>query len=98
MKLSEEQKKNIVKTAIYGFGALTLYYMFKGDNVQTSIKKAIVTPADVVEAVVTEVTKTTKGKISKEEFLRRMNEGRNKSTSMSKKEHDSNNKKSYWKW
>lgn len=98
MKLSNEQKRTIVKGAIIGFAGLSLYYILKGNSPARSVKKAVETPINVVEAVATEVKKVAK--VSKEEFLKRMSEGRakTKNSTMSKQEHDSQNKKSYWKW
>lgn len=101
MNLSPKTKEVIAKAALYGLAGIAIYHIIKGDSVKKSVEKAVSTPKGVIDAVVKEIdnsVKTAKGKLSREEFLKKMAAGRESKAGMTKKDHDSNNKKSYWKW
>lgn len=96
MKLSKDQKNTIVTGILYAGLAFFLYNVTKGKSVKKSAKDTFKAPVEAVDAIVTEVKQAVepvvkaaaKGKVSKEEFLRRMKTGREK-RALTKSEADS---------
>ena len=80
MNLKPQEKKTLLKTALYGIAGLGLYYLYKEKSVTEAAKKAVETPAkvakvaakhskefikDVIDADVKVVKKTVKKKTKK---------------------------------
>ena len=96
MKLTTEQKTDLLKFGMYVIAGTLLYKFYKKKPVKS---KPETKPVEFKDAEFTE-KKSKKGTPSKEEFLRRMAAGRQKAKekAMSKTEHDKQNKKSFWRW
>ncbi|MCA9496842.1 MAG: hypothetical protein KC589_07890 [Nanoarchaeota archaeon] len=97
MKLSTEQKKDLLKFGMYVLAGTLLYKFYKKKPEKAKPKTE---PVEFKDAEYTEKKSKKKSTPSKEEFLRRMREGKKKAAAkaMTKTEHDKDNKKSFWRW